>query len=200
MEHIVIEYNKLIRGDIALKISDADRRILLVFHDNPNRIFTRAELLEIGWPNSIVSETSVNIVIGNLRNYLKQLSPKSKLITIPKEGYQSDFCFEIKLPQANEVERVATAEVSPYDLVTYIATTAFNIVCVLGVFAMVLIGATWWHSTESLVCTKVKEMAYCGFDTMPAELLEAVPYRAARTVYFSVNSHGEVGYEYLDHD
>ncbi|RTR26081.1 winged helix-turn-helix domain-containing protein [Shewanella atlantica] len=207
MEQIILEHDKLKKEDLVFKISDADRRILLAFYDNPARVFTRSELLEIGWPSSIVSETSVNIVIGNIRKHLKKLSPKSELITIPKKGYQSDFRFNLDVPQKPNTKQLETLahreeifdKAIPFKVMERIVLT-MNIVTVVTLVLIVFLFSTWFHNSETVQCTTLNNVNYCGFDVLSDEVKATLPKKSNGTFFFSVNSYGELAYEYLEHN
>ncbi|USD43568.1 winged helix-turn-helix domain-containing protein [Vibrio sp. SCSIO 43135] len=214
-KQLFVEHNTLSDGEHLIKMSSAERKILIHFYEHPGSIFSRFELLEVGWPGSVVSERSVNIAIGNIRNLLQKFSPSSQLVTVPKEGYKSDFKFRLAYEGApqNSVEQIdePSEEAIPkpplsiadhYQHIKTFYGTYFSPVVWLLLSVWVLAG--WFHMSlgvRTLTCEPVTaDQQVCGFASDEWKQGDAVlsPDQDDNIIYYAVNSFGEVTFEVLD--
>ena len=82
--------NKIIqiKGE-TIKISDMEYRLLYFFMKNPNRLYSRAQLLDSVWGQTVfVEERTVDVHIMRLRKTLKAYGVDSMLKTIRGSGYR----------------------------------------------------------------------------------------------------------------
>lgn len=64
-------------------------KLLVCFLESEGRVLSRAELLDVGWQNTFVSDEALTTAISKLRRILGDTSRKPSFIkTIPKKGYQ----------------------------------------------------------------------------------------------------------------
>ncbi|WP_394230928.1 winged helix-turn-helix domain-containing protein [Shewanella colwelliana] len=78
--------NSLSYGDSKFKLSKAEMKILQYFSSHPDNVISSEELLNIGWPKSIVSINSVPVAMANLRKILGA----GIIETVKGEGYFFD--------------------------------------------------------------------------------------------------------------
>ena len=63
--------------------------LLLLFCHNPEKIITRQQILDLIWPDTIVTDNAVNKLVASLRKILKDNPKSPKYIqTVPKRGYR----------------------------------------------------------------------------------------------------------------
>lgn len=72
---------------IEIGLTFSETAVLVLLLSSPNAIFTKEELLQVGWPDRVVAPTSLTQCISTLR---KKLEPYAEvqLKTIARRGYQ----------------------------------------------------------------------------------------------------------------
>lgn len=79
-------------GGKILNLSSNDLRLLRFFCDNPNRVFTRQQLINaLGKDDEKIDERTVDVWIGRLRRNLGKAGVTHELRTVRNLGYVFDF-------------------------------------------------------------------------------------------------------------
>jgi DNA-binding winged helix-turn-helix (wHTH) protein len=86
--------------------------LLVTFVESPERMLTKAELIEAAWPRLVVEENNLNVQILSLR-----VLGHAAITTIPGRGYrftmpvtvEGDLRSQPKLPEARIEQRAADA-------------------------------------------------------------------------------------------
>lgn len=81
-DHTLYYKNELIK-----RLSPKEFKILSLFIEQANRLISRTQIHQHGWPGENPNELSLNNFIAKLRNYLRK-DPAIDIITIPGEGYR----------------------------------------------------------------------------------------------------------------
>ncbi|MBX4917890.1 winged helix-turn-helix transcriptional regulator [Rhizobium bangladeshense] len=80
----------LVRGE-PVNLSPIEFRLLSALMDNAGRVLSRAELIDIAWPQTaFVEPRTVDVHIGRLRRALKRALGRDVIRTVPKVGYAID--------------------------------------------------------------------------------------------------------------
>ncbi|SCB62268.1 two-component system, OmpR family, phosphate regulon response regulator PhoB [Rhizobium aethiopicum] len=80
----------LVRGE-PVNLSPIEFRLLSALMDNAGRVLSRAELIDIAWPQTaFVEPRTVDVHIGRLRRTLKHVLGRDVIRTVPKVGYAID--------------------------------------------------------------------------------------------------------------
>ncbi|MBB4192984.1 winged helix-turn-helix transcriptional regulator [Rhizobium aethiopicum] len=80
----------LVRGE-PVNLSPIEFRLLSALMDNAGRVLSRAELIDIAWPQTaFVEPRTVDVHIGRLRRALKHALGRDVIRTVPKVGYAID--------------------------------------------------------------------------------------------------------------
>ncbi|MEW6992521.1 transcriptional regulator [Colwelliaceae bacterium 6441] len=74
----------LTRDEQVIPLSDKPAQLLRIFLNEPNKIHTKSSLLEIVWPDRVVTE---QVVFQNI-SYLRAKFGDDAIKTFPKKGYQ----------------------------------------------------------------------------------------------------------------
>jgi len=83
------ETNGLVRGDSSKKLESRVMQMLVYFCENPNRVISRAELMEAVWGTRALSANSVSVAIGAIRQALGDDAREPRYIeTHQKLGYR----------------------------------------------------------------------------------------------------------------
>ncbi|PSW60920.1 hypothetical protein C0W54_13345 [Photobacterium kishitanii] len=80
----------------SIKISQSELRILISFISMPTKVWNKDELLQQGWPNSIVVINSLTVAISNLRKVFKDTN-----IIISHKGIGYSLNANTKISQIN---------------------------------------------------------------------------------------------------
>ncbi|CEO41473.1 winged helix-turn-helix domain-containing protein [Photobacterium kishitanii] len=80
----------------SIKISQSELRILISFISIPTKVWNKDELLQQGWPNSIVVINSLTVAISNLRKVFKDAN-----IIISHKGIGYSLNANTKISQIN---------------------------------------------------------------------------------------------------
>jgi len=101
----------LFHNEESVLLEAKSYHLLLAFIQSDEPVLSRDKLIELAWPQQVVSDGAVNKAISKLRNHLEQLSPDVEFIlTKPKFGYQ--FCAPVKIvPEPNST--LGPARVKP---------------------------------------------------------------------------------------
>ncbi|MDK4732035.1 response regulator transcription factor [Rhizobium sp. CNPSo 3490] len=80
----------LVRGK-PVDLSPIEFRLFSALMDNAGRVLSRAEMINIAWPQSaFVEPRTVDVHIGRLRRALKRALGRDVIRTVPKVGYVID--------------------------------------------------------------------------------------------------------------
>ncbi|KXF79436.1 hypothetical protein ATN84_06995 [Paramesorhizobium deserti] len=75
-----------------MQLGPIEFKLLCRLLDAPGRVFSRAELIEAGWPpNYYVQPRTVDVHMGRLRRLLEQMTGRSIIRTIRSTGYAVEF-------------------------------------------------------------------------------------------------------------
>tara|TARA_R110002096_G_C14651220_1_gene726479 strand:- start:106 stop:801 length:696 start_codon:yes stop_codon:yes gene_type:complete len=78
-------------GDVKIPLGPIEYKLLRVLLEAPGRVFSREQLLERVWENSLDVETrTVDVHIGRLRKQLKSVSKADPIRTVRGFGYSLD--------------------------------------------------------------------------------------------------------------
>ncbi|MBB4584095.1 DNA-binding response OmpR family regulator [Rhizobium aethiopicum] len=76
---------------MSIRPSPIEFRLLSALMDNAGRVLSRAELIDIAWPQTaFVEPRTVDVHIGRLRRALKHALGRDVIRTVPKVGYAID--------------------------------------------------------------------------------------------------------------
>lgn len=79
---------KLAKQIRSLKINNNEAMILSILLKNKGKIVERARLIDQCWPNSIVSNSSLNVAIFNIRKEMKNQGLSDwHILCAPEKGY-----------------------------------------------------------------------------------------------------------------
>ncbi len=85
------ETHRVKRGDDTVKLGPTEFKLLQVFLKRPQRVFSRAQLLDLVWGADIyVDERTVDVHVGRLRKALKSGAKSEIIRTIRSAGYSLD--------------------------------------------------------------------------------------------------------------
>jgi DNA-binding winged helix-turn-helix (wHTH) protein/tetratricopeptide (TPR) repeat protein len=83
------ETNRLIRGDSSARLESRVMQMLVYFCEHPNRVISRAELMEAVWGTQALSANSVSVAIRSIRQALRDDAHDPRYIeTHQKLGYR----------------------------------------------------------------------------------------------------------------
>jgi len=90
--------------DESIQIDSKIMSLLVYFAENQDRVISRDELIEHVWQGNIVSESSINWAISQMRKVLGDSAAQAKYLkTISKKGYQLTATVSIKINITQEV-------------------------------------------------------------------------------------------------
>lgn len=76
-------------GESVTRLGVAESNILAHLVENQGQVVSKEKLIDVGWPNSIVSNGSIHQTIKNLRKYFNDDQKQPTYIqTMPKAGYR----------------------------------------------------------------------------------------------------------------
>ncbi|QQX79838.1 winged helix-turn-helix domain-containing protein [Shewanella sp. KX20019] len=75
---------------VEYQLSSAEMLILTSMFASKGRVFSRDELLYIGWEGRAISQNSLTVAIANLRKVIDVSNSGRFIITLPKQGYKID--------------------------------------------------------------------------------------------------------------
>ena len=79
------------RGDETVKLGPTEFKLLHAFLKRPQRVFSRAQLLDLVWGADIyVDERTVDVHVGRLRKALNKGKKVDVIRTIRSAGYALD--------------------------------------------------------------------------------------------------------------
>lgn len=79
----------LYKGDKEIPITGVEFKILKLFMENPNRVFTKQQIYEAGWDDDFyMSDNNIMVCISKLRSKLDEDDPNAYIRTIRGLGYR----------------------------------------------------------------------------------------------------------------
>lgn len=85
------ETHRVRRGEELVKLGPTEFKLLQVFLKRPQRVFSRANLLDLVWGTNIyVDERTVDVHVGRLRKALNSKGKTNVIRTIRSAGYSLD--------------------------------------------------------------------------------------------------------------
>ena len=84
-----IANERLWRGQQALRLTHKAFAVLRYLVEHPGRIVTKAELFQVLWPETVVSDAVLAVYVREIRRALGE-SPKAPrfIETVPRRGYR----------------------------------------------------------------------------------------------------------------
>jgi two-component system phosphate regulon response regulator PhoB len=79
------------RGDVSIRLTPVQMKLLKLLLDNPTVAFSRRELIHAVWDDQNIDETSVAAAMRRLRVALNRGGRPDLIRTIPRFGYALDF-------------------------------------------------------------------------------------------------------------
>ena len=77
------------RADVRIELAHSETRLLAFFIGLPDKVFSRASLLQRLWPSNVrVAERTVDVHIRRLRQALAQLECEGYIQTVRGSGYR----------------------------------------------------------------------------------------------------------------
>src|SRR5262245_53767826 len=76
------------RGAEAVALQPKTFEVLHYLVTHPNRLVTKAELLDAIWPETAVTDAVLRVAIGALRKVLDETTPPRFIATVPRRGYR----------------------------------------------------------------------------------------------------------------
>src|SRR5262245_58648760 len=114
-------YTTLFRSGRDIELGALEFRMLRFFMTHPGRVYSRAQLLDEIWGNSVyVEERTVDVHIRRLRQALEPTGHKGLLETVRGVGY----CFRRDLP--SEAARAPALLLPAMPLPNYVAAAALH--------------------------------------------------------------------------
>ena len=79
----------LYKDDVEIPITGVEFKILKLFMENPNRVFTKQQIYEAGWEDDFyISDNNIMVCISKLRAKLDEDDPNAYIKTIRGLGYR----------------------------------------------------------------------------------------------------------------
>jgi DNA-binding winged helix-turn-helix (wHTH) protein len=78
---------RLLRDGSEVKLTHKSRELLVLFLENPGKLFTREDLTDRIWPDVAVTDDAVRFQVSELRKALGG-EGESLIVTLPREGYR----------------------------------------------------------------------------------------------------------------
>jgi TolB-like protein/DNA-binding winged helix-turn-helix (wHTH) protein len=104
----------LSRADSPVSLTPKAFDVLLFLAQNPNRLVTKEELLQVVWGDTFVEEGNLTQYISHLRKALGENSEDARLIvTIARKGYQ--FTADVTVDEAADTARQAAVQISTHE-------------------------------------------------------------------------------------
>ena len=127
---------------IILTFSEA--KVLELLLSNPDAIFSKEQLLEIGWPSRVVALTSLTQCVSTLRKKLEPY-PEIQLQTIARRGYH------IHVSDTEQINPLTFSETKPH-----IPFWRKKITWVISIISLIILSAlaTTWHYSDYLIAKK----------------------------------------------
>ncbi|ADV65980.1 GAF domain-containing protein [Deinococcus maricopensis] len=83
-----LQQRRLSLGARGVKLTPLELQVLLVFARAPERLFTRAELERLAWPDARPdSRNTLNVHLASLRRKLEELTPDVSILTVRGVGF-----------------------------------------------------------------------------------------------------------------
>ncbi len=152
-------------GDASVALTPKAYDLLYALASNPNRLITKAELLDMVWPDSFVEEGNLTFTVNQIRKALGDNSRDPKYIeTVPRRGYRfiapvtegEAAAEKPKLPPAGEIvpetlpEREIRAHRAPWRTHFSLLTAAVVVIFVL-VGSFFLFGRAYGDDTPPIL-------------------------------------------------
>lgn len=123
----------------SIKISQSELRILISFISMPTKVWNKDELLQQGWPNSIVVINSLTVAISNLRKVFKDAN-----IIISHKGIGYSLNADTKISQINTQPSDQLNELAPPKIKT---TKPLIINTILFISILFFMFSLWFYYT-----------------------------------------------------
>ncbi|OBU23928.1 hypothetical protein C0Z01_16950 [Photobacterium kishitanii] len=123
----------------SIKISQSELRILISFISMPTKVWNKDELLQQGWPNSIVVINSLTVAISNLRKVFKDAN-----IIISHKGIGYSLNADTKISQINTQPSHQLNELAPPKIKT---TKPLIINAILFISILFFMFSLWFYYT-----------------------------------------------------
>ncbi|PSV16593.1 winged helix-turn-helix domain-containing protein [Photobacterium kishitanii] len=123
----------------SIKISQSELRILISFISMPTKVWNKDELLQQGWPNSIVVINSLTVAISNLRKVFKDAN-----IIISHKGIGYSLNADTKISQINTQPSDQLNELAPPKIKT---TKPLIINIILFISILFFMFSLWFYYT-----------------------------------------------------
>ncbi len=100
--HLDVADERLWRGDAVVGLRPKTFAVLQYLAQRPNRLVTKAELLQALWPDARVSAVVLKVCVTELRNALGDRAQAPRFIeTVHRRGYRFIAPIERRPPKAN---------------------------------------------------------------------------------------------------
>ncbi|PSU93430.1 winged helix-turn-helix domain-containing protein [Photobacterium kishitanii] len=123
----------------SIKISQSELRILISFISMPTKVWNKDELLQQGWPNSIVVINSLTVAISNLRKVFKDAN-----IIISHKGIGYSLNADTKISQINTQPSDQLNELAPPKIKT---TKPLIINAIIFISILFFMFSLWFYYT-----------------------------------------------------
>ncbi|WP_058119412.1 winged helix-turn-helix domain-containing protein [Photobacterium kishitanii] len=123
----------------SIKISQSELRILISFISMSTKVWNKDELLQQGWPNSIVVINSLTVAISNLRKVFKDAN-----IIISHKGIGYSLNADTKISQINTQPSDQLNELAPPKIKT---TKPLIINAIIFISILFFMFSLWFYYT-----------------------------------------------------
>lgn len=158
IHHIIFDTQEkaLFHNGESVLLEAKSYHLLLAFIHSNEPVLSRDKLIELAWPQQVVSDGAVNKAISKLRSHLEQLSPDVEfIVTKPKFGYQ--FCAPVKiLSEPNNTLGSATLKPS-------IRPQNRWVIIVICTFLLISLFFLYIHNTLQNTEEKTKQTEFSQF-------------------------------------
>ncbi|WP_025823356.1 winged helix-turn-helix domain-containing protein [Shewanella marina] len=124
-------------NDTTVSLTFSEAQVLALLLSNPDAIFTKDQLLEVGWPERVVASTSLTQCVSTLR---KKLEPYAEvqLKTIARRGYQ------IHVSEKSHVKMLAISD--SHSIRQALKQAPLFVKCAGIALLLMLVGLVWYWS------------------------------------------------------
>ncbi|MFB2780672.1 transcriptional regulator [Shewanella mangrovisoli] len=121
----------------------SETAVLLLLLSSPNAIFTKEELLHVGWPERVVAPTSLTQCISTLRKKLESYT-EVQLKTVARRGYQLHVSEQshVKMLAINDADAIRDA---------IVGVSAWTKVAGIVMLGLILISVWYWSDHHAVV-------------------------------------------------
>lgn len=126
----------------SIGLTFSEYAVLVLLLSSPDAIFTKEELLEVGWPDRVVAPTSLTQCISTLRKKLETYT-EVQLKTVARRGYQLHVSEQshVKMLAINDADAIRDA---------IVGVSAWTKVAGIALLAIIL-GILWYASDHHAV-------------------------------------------------